>query len=429
MKFYVFNPEHDMALASFSPHYKAPTEIIRMRNDLSGLSCWYAEEGDRVLVPNEAYRDAFQSQCLASGIVPQGTCITEGELITASASVDDSSFSCCPWGWDPAFVSGLKKEGVDCCLLPTSFELEQIRILSGRQQCVQVLADFAGLSGVCGMAQICPSLEAVRTFLETHDDVILKAPWSGSGRGLVRTSLSTWTPNLEGWVGRILRTQGAIMAEPIYNKVIDFAMEFHMSAEHQLSFAGYSLFETDSHGNYKENVLTSNECILKKLTAYVSMDLLEKIKKQLLISLKKILGADYVGYFGVDMMVCKSPHTSLTNSNSQQMDSCSFAADDERQHVGSGPFVVHPCVEINLRMNMGVVARLLYDRYVSPRSEGSYVVEHYMADGEAEAFDRRMRTAHPLRVGHGKIVAGYFPLTPVCPTTRYQCYILCHTLV
>lgn len=34
---YLFNPENDMALANFTPYYKAPSEIIRMANDLSYL--------------------------------------------------------------------------------------------------------------------------------------------------------------------------------------------------------------------------------------------------------------------------------------------------------------------------------------------------------------------------------------------------------
>ena len=35
-------------------------------------------------------------------------------------------------------------------------------------------------------------------------------------------------------------------------------------------------------------------------------------------------------------------------------------------------FRIHPCVEINLRMNMGVVARFLYDRYVRSDSTGRF---------------------------------------------------------
>ena len=423
MKIYLFNPEHDMALASFSPHYKAPTEIIRMKDDLSALPVWYAGRGDVVKVFSDEYKSEFCLQCAGSGVLPYGTCCTVDEIsdlisdlwanLTSSVGslVDEKGqisdgvvtgtevshpVSYSPWGWDPALkkmLASLMKEKV---ALPDEEQLEQIRSLSGRQQCVKVLHDFREFQHTCGMAKVCRTIDEVKEFLGEVSDVILKAPWSGSGRGLTRTSQATWNANMEGWVARILRTQGSIMAEPIYNKVSDFAMEFSMNSQHHLSFAGYSLFETDSHGNYKENVLISNEEILDRLTQFVSVDVLDEVKMQLLRSLTDLVGTDYVGYFGVDMMICDV----------------------------DGNYVVHPCVEINLRMNMGVVARLLFDRYIDPASVGSYVVEHFSVDGEAVEHDKQLRELYPAKVTDGKMVDGYFPLTPVFSNTRYQCYVL-----
>ena len=423
MKIYLFNPEHDMALASFSPHYKAPTEIIRMKDDLSALPVWYAERGDVVKVFSDEYKNEFSLQCTGTGVLPYGTCCTDEEIsdlfsvfvedpsLSVSSLVDvkgqtsgadvtgtevSHSLSYSPWGWDPALKKMLVSLTKEKLPLPDEEQLEQIRSLSGRQQCVKVLHGFREFQHICGKAKVCRTIDEVKVFLGEVPDVILKAPWSGSGRGLTRTSQATWNANLEGWVARILRTQGGIMAEPIYNKVSDFAMEFLMNSQHHLSFAGYSLFETDSHGNYKENVLISNERILDRLTQFVSIDVLEKVKQQLLHSLTDLLGTDYVGYFGVDMMICD------VDAN----------------------YVVHPCVEINLRMNMGVVARLLFDRYIDSASVGSYVVEHFSVDGEAMEHDKQLRELYPAQVTDGKMVDGYFPLTPVFSNTRYQCYVL-----
>ena len=444
-----------MALASFSSYYKAPREIIRMRNDLSALPCWYAEMGGGVLVASEGDVDAFRSQCMGRGLVPWGTCMAESQFADGVMGRCSSlPFKCFPWGWNPALVQLLSVkfhneklrssnmsvvsssvEGGDACLsssvgglldatlfsLPSMEQLQRIRTLSGRQQCVKVLADFAALSGICGEAVVCSSLDEVLLFIQNHEDVILKAPWSGSGRGLIRTSLANWTLNQEGWVSRILRTQGSIMAEPIYNKVEDFAMEFYMDEMHRLSFVGYSLFETDSHGNYKGNVLLSNERIVERLTRYVSAELLMSIQQQLLVSLTNLIGADYVGYFGVDMMICQEP-----NQSEVLEDDSDTSVGNIVGHNSGYPitYVVHPCVEINLRMNMGVIARLLSDRYLSEHSEGIYVVEHFGADGEALSFDKQMRNEHPLTVENHKLVQGYFTLTPVTETTRYQCYVI-----
>ena len=47
---YLFNPDYDMAMANFTPYYKAPAEILRMAADLSVLPVWFAGEGSGVKV-------------------------------------------------------------------------------------------------------------------------------------------------------------------------------------------------------------------------------------------------------------------------------------------------------------------------------------------------------------------------------------------
>ena len=124
------------------------------------------------------------------------------------------------------------------------------------------------------------------------------------------------------------------MAEPIYNKVCDFAMEFCADEEGRVAFAGYSFFETDAFGNYKANLLVSDAEIERRLGAYVSLGTLHGVRSRLLTVLPDWLGGHYAGYLGVDMMICHE-----------------------------GDYRIHPCVEINLRMNMGVLARLFFDRF------------------------------------------------------------------
>lgn len=42
---YLFNPDYDMAMANFTPYYKAPAEIVRIAADFSVLPVWFAEPG------------------------------------------------------------------------------------------------------------------------------------------------------------------------------------------------------------------------------------------------------------------------------------------------------------------------------------------------------------------------------------------------
>ena len=86
-------------------------------------------------------------------------------------------------------------------------------------------------------------------------------------------------------------------------------------------------------------------------------------------------------------------------------------------------YCVHPCVEINMRMNMGVVARLFYDRFVAPGSKGCFAVE-YVPDNETlRARHEQDMHDYPLTVEQGRLASGYLPLVPVTGKSCYRVYV------
>lgn len=248
-----------------------------------------------------------------------------------------------------------------------------------------------------GESSLLHSAEEVEAFVRTRPACLLKEPWSGCGRG-IRHAAGTFPPSLRGWTERVLRTQQAIVGEPFYDKVADFAMEFAKGDGRGVRFTGYSVFETDERGAYKGNLLATNEALERRLTAYVPQSVLHALRDKLSATLSQVIGNDYQGCLGVDMMVCLS-------------------AD------GKG-YVIHPCVEVNLRMSMGMVARQVYDRHVQEGTCGKYVVEYYPEPGEAERTHRRLCREHPLRTANGRILSGYLSLTPVNEDTAYQAYLV-----
>jgi hypothetical protein len=72
-----------------------------------------------------------------------------------------------------------------------------------------------------------------------------------------------------------------------------------------------------------------------------------------------------------------------------------------------------------MRMNMGLVARRFFDRFVHADSEGIYRIGYFKREGEALKFHGEQQKTFPLEIDHGKISSGYLPLTPVNETTRY----------
>lgn len=382
---YLFNPENDMALANFTPYYKAPSEIIRMSNDLSVLPAWYAPEGSTIKVDSLSRVSLWREQCPASDFLPD---------VIWSAEWENMPYK--PWGWSPSLLYTLRKAGVNDSFLLSDMQMGQIRVLSGRQCCVKILESFSRMDGLCGKAMTCNSMTQVKKYITSLERCVLKAPWSGSGRGIMYVSSKEWNDSAEGWVSRVLRVQGEIMVEPLYNKVCDFAMEFYADGNGSVSFVGYSLFDTDAHGNYKGNFLLSDGRINKILSQYIPDEVFDNVCRTMEGSLASLLNKDYCGFLGVDMMIC----------------------------LEDGKYLLHPCVEINLRMNMGVVSHTIFNRYVHCLSHGKYIVKYYSEDGEAWDAFCQMKATYKLHLCDGKLAEGYMPLTPVKQDTHYHAFLL-----
>lgn len=413
---YLFNPENDMALACGDPYYMAPANARRMAMELSALPAWYADPGGEVLLDSSQYAKIQKNPFPLSLSV---------HWVTEVSSIYNKVY---PWGWSPSLVRRLREAGMNAGACPSPEQMERIRRLSGRQTAVQLLPRLRGelpteLHGDCsaradhflleaeqfgflftstiGESFLFHSVREVEEFVVSHPKALLKAPWSGSGRGIQYTC-GVFPAPLKGWVEHILTTQHAVVGEPYYDKVLDFAMEFFAESGGNMRFAGYSLFETDKRGSYKENVLAADADMEARLTSYVAAEVLHSIRKRLLAELATIIKDDYQGYLGVDMMICRVS-----------------GAEDEKAR-----YVLHPCVEVNLRMNMGVVARLIYDRYVHWGAYGRYVIEYYRTPDEAERTHQRLCQQYPLQVEGGKVKSGYFSLTPVDEHTAYQAYVI-----
>ena len=365
-----------MALASGNSYYMAPASAKKMANDLAVLPAWYADAGSDVLVNDFRQVDWLRKGC---GLpLP----------VTGVLTVSEEHREIVPWGWSPALIHRLEGRG------GKDVDVETLRVLSSRMTAVRLLPQLR-MEGTIGESCWLTSLENVSAFSLKHDRVLLKAPWSGSGKG-IQPLCGLPDDNLQGWIRRIITTQGGVVGEPFYEKVKDFAMEFKVEGK-DVAFGGYSLFETDARGIYKENFLASDAMIEEMLSEYVSREVLHAIRNSLLQELSLLLGGNYQGYLGVDMMIVRS--------------------DEEK-------YLVHPCVEVNLRMNMGVVSRLLFDRFIVPEAIGRYVIEFFPRRGEALNAHENLMSQHTLVVEGERIRSGYLSLVPVFEDTNYLIYVI-----
>ena len=338
MPLHVFNPEHDIALASGLSNFTAPHAARQLRYDLGFLPALWAAEDDLVLVDDvEHALKCYQRLARAvkrHHLRPLQVATPRYVVAVkrAGLSGEPKLTAVDPWGWDAALSAKLRRGGVVASLLPTSEQLTAIRELSHRRTAARLLP-LLRLPGTVGEAFECRDVSAVEHLLTLYPRLVLKAPWSSSGRGLrfvdASTMQSPHAVQLRGWLTNLLATQGSVMAEPYYSKVCDFGMEFHSNADGTVSYCGLSLFHT-ANGAYTGNLLAAEQAKRQTLSRYISTDLLDAVQVEISRHLPVILAGSYCGPLGIDMMIVSeaTPH-------------------------------LHPCVEINLRRTMGHVALAL----------------------------------------------------------------------
>ena len=317
---YVFNPEHDLALASNLSNFTAPHAGRKLRADLGYLAALWADEDGYVLVENvEQAVKAYGRLRARTGGGPRRF-VDKSQLARVIINKVE------PWGWDLALRSFLLRYGV-VEGVPSEEEIAEIRKLSHRREAVGLLRELK-LPGTVGDSCCADLIVEVKQNLQFYKHIVVKAPWSSSGRG-VRFIDGELNDYQERWIRNVVEKQGCVTIEPYYNKVKDFGMEFLSDGKGRVSYLGLSLFHT-KNGAYTGNLIASEDEKMEILSRYISVDLLSSIREIICDKLGTLFNGLYQGPFGIDMMVVSSEEKDL--------------------------FLLHPCVEINLRRTMGHVA-------------------------------------------------------------------------
>lgn len=317
---FIFNPEHDLCLASGDVNFIPPAAAVR-----------FAQQGKWI----ERFMRAPEGMQAGGGNAA-------GKIV--------------PWGWNAVLKRKLIEEGWPEEMLPSDEELEFIKKNSRRELAVELLErlQVAGVEGLPAAsatpsapatpatpATILPhtyrtiahSLEEIESFLYQHRRVVLKAPLSGSGKG-IRFVTEELMETDRGWCRNTLQKQEAVIVEQRMEILQEFAMLFECApvagqTERSVTFRGYSMFYA-SNGAYKGNILASNEHIENTLSRWVPKGMLHKVQEWIARWLDEKLSGKYTGFIGVDMFICEDG-------------------------------LLNPAMEINFRMTMGLIARNIYD--------------------------------------------------------------------
>ena len=285
----IFNPEHDLCLANGNPHYMPPASALRFARQSAALM--------QILYPEaEACIPAAEEGSISSGLWSQVV----------------------PWGWNSVLKGQLLASGVPAVWLPSDDDLCRWRNLQHRTTWLALQPDSRAVT----------SASEVESLLGVHPQLVLKAPWSGSGRGIRWVSHNMSKLDVS-WLEKVVRQQGCVVAEPRRQVAEEFALEYMVFAD-RLEFRGFSLF-TSSNGVYQGNLLLPDEAIRSRVH-FTSSE-----QQELEVWLQAHLVGHYHGPLGVDYL-----HTT-----------------DGQNHLS----------ELNLRHTMGMVAHAYLAQH--PESQGT----------------------------------------------------------
>ncbi len=392
-----FNPGHEAAILNGSPYYHAPANVVQMQRDLAFLPAWYARKGDFVWTVDSLPEDFLNFWLPLKDFSVK-------EIVENSASADYAQLvgqEVSLWGISPQAVHAFESISEKYTL---NLDIPKWNPLyaefSHRQKAARYLGklrdSFSFISPKL-VPRSCESLEEIDTILERESDTVFlaKAPYSSSGRGLLWLPKGKLTQTERQILHGHLKKQKSVSLEYALQKELDFAMEFICDGVGGCFFDGYSLFETSEKGNYLGNKIFSQEQIVDILTEKIPLEYLQLVQGKLVELFSSDLAFDYKGYLGVDMMV----------------------------YVENGESKFHPCVEINLRTNMGVLSIALQRQYVHTDASGCFFVEFLRSTDKLIAKHTALLKTNPAMFVDGKMRSGYFPLCPLNAGSKYLAYL------
>ena len=391
-----FNPGHETAVLNASKHYHPPAHVAKMQVDLALLPAWYASEGDYIFTGKALLKLCHSALDAES---PEKELLIIRGLRVEPAMTKYSAVDL--WGVSPQSVHLFEKinEQYNLSLKIPQWK-EEFRFLGSRfaaQKALAKLMDRIPEIEKNILPQFFSDIEAIeQQIIQSREKHLLKSPYSSSGRGLIWLPPGKLAQSERQIINGMLRKQSQVSLEMALDKCLDFSMQFEITELGVTNFTGYSIFQTNLKGAYEKSHLNTQDKLENQITAFINIDLLMRTKAALTEILQKMYAPYYNGIIGVDMLIYRSGNI----------------------------FRLHPCVEVNMRKNMGYLATRFSEKYLHPGSHGSFSIDFATDTQTIIRNHKKMQEQFPLLTENGRIKSGYFSLCPINNDTNYRAFVL-----
>lgn len=400
---YLFNPSCDFAIANGSNNWQPNKTLQKMEADLAVLPLFFAKRNDFVLVDELPDNNFLETLLQLGFVIPRF--ILKKELSENRLFIEEQKNRLLPWGWSPAahkFLTPLKQS---CCSgfqnSPVFQWSSEHRDISSRKFAFEILNKVINSLSVnwtikeTQLPIICITPSDIEKAIADWGNLILKAPWSSSGRGLQPITKTPIHPKVWEKINSVISEQGFIMAEPLLNKVHDMAFLFELK-NGCTRFLGVSHFFTNNKGQYGGNWLNGlPENQSPELTDFIQK-CIEVLTRPLINAIdNSFMAKHYEGVFGIDTLIYRNIYNELR---------------------------INPCLEINVRHTMGMIS-LRLEKWLGADKKGVYKI-FYQPGTSFATFKKMMEQKHPIKLSDGKFQSGFLALTPSNESVQFGAYLL-----
>jgi len=394
-----------MAVANGTASYTPPKLLQQFEKELSFLPLPFVTSNDILLLPSSVPSNEYVDTIHNAGFdLPKlweykTTVSSEKRLNTPKNEIR-------PWGWSPAVHQKLLPFKTACSpkFLQSvnakwnSHMKELYSRKTARFILKRLLEQHPELYFLPyeKLPTICYSIEDVNVFLQQCKHAVFKAPWSSSGRGLlVLRPHELKGYNLQ-WLQGVLQHQKYVMAEHWLQVVLNIGLHFQVLTNQQIQYLGYSTFTTNYNTQYAGNNLKELKRQLSdEEKSFLSPELLLHVTDALKVILERsTIFTQYEGFIGIDALLYRDEANQLR---------------------------IQPCLEMNMRYNMGLLA-LELEKKLAPSSYGELKIERFKA-GQAHQFHEVQKQRYPLKKEQGLIKEGYLSLIPVEKQNTFGAWI------
>lgn len=399
---YIFSATNELAIANGLHSYTPAKHLRDFEEDLAFLPYYFCDNKDIIMIDKHISKEYKERiNCLHDKEVE---CIKKKD-VNLFLSKNKNIHSLAPWGWSPKMHYELSRIKPFCKPLASiiaswrSNSKEVYSRVFARDVLIHILNNTKRESIYIpknNIPEVITSFNEIVELSQKHNKLVIKTPFSSSGRGMIFLNDGLIHKTYQQWIEGALKTHEYLMVEKYVNKLYDLSFHFEVKGE-EIKHLGNASFFTLDNGQYEGNNITvlpnnfpdNQREFVEKYSEQISNDLLDAFTKVDLVH-------KYQGIIGVDVLL--------------------FLDDN-------GKLKFHPCLEMNMRYNMGTVTLALRN-HLNVGQSGYWKVER-LGKRDAILFDQEQQKKFPILLDdYGKIIKGYLPLIEPSKEKKFACYII-----